>query len=333
MPHALEPSVAVIIPSYRVTRHIEDVIARIGSECAAIYVVDDCCPDDSGEYVRRTGRDSRIRIIRNEKNLGVGGAVMAGYSAAVADGHDILVKIDGDGQMAPELIERFIRPIVAGEADYTKGNRFYDLRDVTSMPWLRLVGNAGLSFLSKISTGYWDLFDPTNGYTALHASVAKHLPYEKISKRYFFESDLLFRLNTLRAVVMDIPMTAHYGDETSHLKISRIFASFLTGHIRNFCKRIFYNYFLRDLSPASLQLLGGSLMVIGGTAFGLYSWITPSIGSTATAGTVMLAALPVILGLQLLLSFLMLDMQAVPRKAIHKRLAQPYPIHIEEQKE
>lgn len=328
-PDPLPNSIAVVIPSYRVTSHICDVIARIGPSCSAIYVVDDCCPDNSGEYVMRHCNDPRIVVIRNERNLGVGGAVMAGYSTAIRDGHQILVKIDGDGQMAPELIDRFAAPIISGVSDYTKGNRFYDLRDVSSMPAIRLMGNAGLSFLSKLSTGYWDLFDPTNGYTALHSSVAAHLPYDKISKRYFFESDLLFRLNTLRAVVIDIPMTAHYADETSHLRISKVMGSFFFGHVRNFCKRIFYNYFLRDLSPGSLQLVLGVAMLVAGSVFGVYSWANPSLSGAATAGTVMLAALPIILGIQLLLSFLMLDMQGVPRNPIHPRLAKPRSSGIE----
>lgn len=314
------PVVAVVIPCYRVTEHIADVIARIGPECHHIYVVDDCCPDNSGEYVQQHCMDSRIRIIRNPRNLGVGGAVMTGYQAALMEGADILVKIDGDGQMPPELLRRFIAPIRDGIADYTKGNRFYDLSNLRSMPPLRLFGNAALSFMSKFSSGYWDVFDPTNGYTAIHGRLAAHLPLDRISRRYFFESDMLFRLNTLRAVVVDIPMSARYNDEISHLKISRIFGEFLWGHARNFAKRIFYNYFLRDLSAASLQLVLGTLLMIAGATYGLLKWFF-NPGDPATAGTVMLAALPIMLGLQLVLAFLMWDMQSVPRIPIYPRLS------------
>jgi dolichol-phosphate mannosyltransferase len=313
------PIVAVVIPCYRVTQHITDVIKRIGPECHQIYVVDDCCPDNSGEYVQKHCADARIRIIRNRCNLGVGGAVMAGYQAALKEGADILVKIDGDGQMPPELIRRFIAPLLNGSADYAKGNRFYDLSNLRSMPALRLFGNAALSFMSKFSSGYWDIFDPTNGYTAIHGKVAAHLPLERISHRYFFETDMLFRLNTLRALVVDIPMAARYGDEISHLKPSRVFTEFFVGHTRNFAKRIFYNYFLRDLSAASLQLLLGILLMAGGAIFGLSKWLF-NPATPASAGTVMLAALPIMLGLQLLLAFLMWDMQAAPHAAIHSRL-------------
>lgn len=313
------PRVAVVIPSFRVKRHILDVIARIGPECELIFVVDDACPDGSGQYVADHCTDSRVAVIRNSTNLGVGGAVMAGYRAALQAGADVLVKIDGDGQMPPELLDRFVKPILDGTADYTKGNRFYDLSMVSSMPTMRLLGNAGLSFMSKASSGYWDIFDPTNGYTAIHARVAAHLPFDRISNRYFFESDILFRLNTLRAVVIDIPMAARYNDEVSNLRISRILGDFLFGHVRNFGKRLFYNYFLRDMSAASLQLFLGVTLIIGGAGYGAFKWLIQS-GTPATAGAVMLAALPIILGLQLVLAFLMWDMQSVPRLAVFPRL-------------
>ncbi len=151
------------------------------------------------------------------------------------------MKIDGDGQMDPSLIPVFVFPIAAGEADYAKGNRFFDLETIRIMPKVRLFGNAVLSFMCKLSSGYWNLFDPTNGYTAIHADVARRLPFDKISRRYFFETDMLFRLNTLRAVVVDVPMEAKYGNEESNLKISRIVGEFFAKHVRNFLKRIFYN--------------------------------------------------------------------------------------------
>ncbi|WP_222565214.1 glycosyltransferase family 2 protein [Novilysobacter antarcticus] len=318
------PIVAVIIPSYRVTAHILDVIARIGAECHHIIVVDDCCPDGSGDFVEAHCSDARVAVLRNERNLGVGGAVMAGYRAAMSSGADILIKIDGDGQMAPELISRFIHPITHNLADYTKGNRFYDLRQVSAMPAARLFGNAVLSFMSKFSTGYWDIFDPTNGYTALHARVAANLPLERISNRYFFESDILFRLNTLRAVVVDIPMAARYADEVSNLRISKVFAEFLRGHLRNFSKRILYNYFLRDLSAASMQLVTGACLLAFGSIYGLIGWHDSSSSGVATPpGTVMLAALPVLVGIQLLLGFLASDMQSVPKTPIHPLLFDP----------
>jgi glycosyltransferase involved in cell wall biosynthesis len=319
--------IAVVLPSYRVKAHILDVIGRIGPECQHIYVVDDACPEGSGDHVKAHCADPRVRVLTHEVNQGVGGAVMTGYRQAVIDGCDVVVKIDGDGQMAPELLPQFVAPILEGYADYTKGNRFFDLTQIRQMPGVRLFGNAVLSFMSKFSSGYWDIFDPTNGYTAIHTRVVEHLPLDKISSRYFFESDMLFRLNTLRCVVVDIPMDAFYGDEKSGLKIKAILLDFLWKHARNYFKRIFYNYFLRDLSAASMQLVLGLVMLVFGVAFGLDAWRTSSAqGMETPAGTVMVAALPVFVGLQLLLSFLTQDIQSTPRVPIHKRLSKKRPI-------
>jgi len=186
--------IAVVIPSYKVTKHILGVIGRIGTEVTHIFVVDDCCPDGSGDLVEKECKDPRVTVLRNSVNRGVGGSVLAGYQAAIACDVDCIVKIDGDGQMRPELLMSFVTPVLNREADYTKGNRFFRVEDVVTMPRVRLFGNAVLSFMNKFSSGYWGLFDPTNGYTAISGAVAAQLPFDKISSRYFFESDMLFRL-------------------------------------------------------------------------------------------------------------------------------------------
>lgn len=315
------PRVAVIIPSYRVKRHVLDVIAAIGPEVAAIYVVDDSCPEGTGRHVADADADPRVSVVWNERNLGVGGATLAGFARAIADGADVLVKLDGDGQMDPRLLPKFVRPILEGYADFTKGNRFFNLEDVAAMPRVRLFGNAVLSFLSKLSTGYWHTFDPTNGYLAIHAKVAAALPMAKIAQRYFFETDLLFRLNTLRAVVVDVPMVAAYGDEVSGLDVRSEALRFSWGHLKNFCRRIFYNYYLRNFGIASLELLLGGLFMTFGVGFGAYQWAAHAAANElASSGTVILAALPVILGTQLLLGFVHHDIESVPTLPLHKRL-------------
>lgn len=313
--------IAVVIPCYKVTPHILGVISCMGKEVWRIYVIDDKCPDETGRYVEVNCLDPRVLVLRHEINQGVGGAVMTGYWAAIRDDAQVIVKVDGDGQMDASLIPNFIKPILAGEADYTKGNRFFNLEQIRAMPGVRLFGNAMLSFMTKFSSGYWDLFDPTNGYTAIHADVARHLPFNKISRRYFFETDMLFRLNTLRAVVVDVPMDANYGDEISNMKISRIIGEFILKHARNFLKRIFYNYYLRDVSLASIELPLGILLIIFGLSFGGWNWWLASLGGITTpAGTVMLSALPVLMGLQLVLAFLAYDIASVPRRPRHQRL-------------
>jgi dolichol-phosphate mannosyltransferase len=325
--------IAVVIPSFRVTRHILGVISGIGPEVWRIYIVDDKCPDNSGDYVEANCTDPRVKVLRHDINQGVGGAVMTGYQVGIEDGAEVIVKVDGDGQMDPKLIPYFVRPILEGEADYTKGNRFYDLDEIGVMPPMRLLGNTILSLMSKISTGYWDLFDPTNGYTAIHADVAKHLPFEKISRRYFFESDILFRLNIMRAVAVDVPMSAKYADEISGLKVSKIVGEFLVKHVRNFSKRIFYNYYLRDLSLASLELPVGLLLFFFGLCYGGYHWFkSAQIGVPTPTGTVMLAALPILMGLQFLLAFIGHDIEFVPRRPRHLRSLFNYKLkHTEKQ--
>jgi glycosyltransferase involved in cell wall biosynthesis len=315
------PLIAVVIPCFRVRRKILSVIENVGLEVGLIVVVDDACPEHTGALVEREVSDPRVQVVRLTKNQGVGGAVLAGYQRAVECGATVIVKVDGDGQMDPTLIPRFVAPILNGEADYTKGNRFFNLESLRSMPSVRLIGNAGLSFITKLSTGYWKVMDPTNGFTAIHAHVAKLLPAEKLAKRYFFESDILFRLNTLQAVVWDIPMDSKYEDEESNLRVRRVLLEFPTLHLNRFVKRIFYNYFLRDFNAASLHLVLGISLTLFGAIFGVANWIRYSgEGVFAPTGTVVLATLQLILGVQFLLSWINFDVNSQPLKPLYKRL-------------
>jgi dolichol-phosphate mannosyltransferase len=318
--------IAVVIPCYKVKEHILSVIATIGNECQRIYVVDDCCPEQSGSHVSAHCQDPRVKVLTHIENQGVGGAMVTGYQAALDEQMDVVVKIDGDGQMDPKLLPIFVAPILDGEADYCKGNRFYYLDSLRAMPAIRIFGNAILSFMTKLSSGYWDLFDPTNGYTAVHCQVLRQLPLAKLSRRYFFESDMLFRLNIVRAVVVDIPMHAHYGAEVSNLHIRRIIGEFLRKHSSNFSKRIFYNYFLRDMALASIELPAGVLLLLFSLVFGGYHWYASAIsGIPATVGTVMLSAFSLLVGIQLILSFVAYDIANTPKRVLHKRLQRVQP--------
>lgn len=312
------PRVAVVIPCYRVRDRILGVLAGIGPVADDIYVVDDACPQRSGDLVAERVDDPRVHVLRHAVNQGVGGATLTGLEAALADDARVVVKIDGDGQMDPARLPVMVDVIASGQADYAKGNRFFEPDGLVAMPAARLVGNAVLSFMAKLSTGYWQSFDPTNGYVAIHADVARRLPLHKIDRRYFFETDLLFRLNVLQARVVDVPMPAIYGGEISNLRIGRVVLPFLAGHLRNLVKRIGYNYFLRDFSAASIELVAGLALLAFGLAWGTANWHADEAG--ASAGTVMLAALPVILGVQFLLAFVAHDVQTTPSAALHPRL-------------
>jgi glycosyltransferase involved in cell wall biosynthesis len=316
-----KPIIAVVIPCYKVTRHVLSVISAIPDMVERVYCVDDACPEQSGDFIERNCLDPRVQVLRHEINQGVGGATLTGYIHASEQGASVIVKIDGDGQMDPALLPLFVDPILRGDADYCKGNRFWDLGGIWKMPLLRRIGNVGLSFMAKVSTGYWDLFDPTNGYTAIHGSLVKKLPTESISRRYFFETDILFRLNTMRAVVVDVPMDAVYGDEVSNLSVSKVLGEFAIKHIRNFFKRILYNYYLRDLSIASLELIAATVLLSVGVIYGgVHWWLAWQAGIPAPVGTVVLPALAIISGLQFLLAFLGYDIANVPRRPIHNFL-------------
>jgi len=305
--------IAVVIPCYRETDHILDVIAAIGSQVDHIYVIDDCCPDKTGSYVDSHCFDKRVRIIYHDENSGVGAAVKTGYRAGLEDGMDIMVKLDGDGQMNPALIPALVQPLVQGRVDYAKGNRFHELKHLKAMPPARLFGNAVLSFVNKFMSGYWHIMDPTNGFTAIHADIVKKLPLDKIDNGYFFESDMLFRLSTLRAVVWDIVMASKYADESSSMRISEVIISFPAKYLKRFCKRIFYNYFLRDFNVGSLELLFGLMLSLFGLIVGISGWYEAGkAGEYASSGTVMLAALPLLIGFQLLLSFIHFDIDNQP---------------------
>jgi dolichol-phosphate mannosyltransferase len=300
--------VCVVIPAYKVKAHVLGVLSSIGPEVQKIIVVDDACPEQSGAHVQFHCKDPRVEVIFHEVNLGVGGAVKTGYLRSIELNAHIVVKIDGDGQMNTSLVAELVAPIRSGKANYTKGNRFFDVEAVKSMPRIRILGNLALTFLTKLSTGYWRIFDPNNGFTAIEIGILQKIPLSKIDNGYFFESDVLFRLNLADAVVKDVNMPAIYGAEVSNLRIRRVIIEFPYKHIRNFAKRISYSYYLRDFNLASIELPLGVFLGGFGLTLGLYSWIHGAITSTATQiGTLVLIAMSVLSGLQLILAFLSFD--------------------------
>jgi dolichol-phosphate mannosyltransferase len=300
--------ICVVIPAFRVKFHVLDVIRSIGPEVDFIIVVDDACPERSGEYVQSKIRDPRVQVIRHEKNLGVGGAVKTGYMRALELDSDVIVKIDGDGQMDASRILDLAHPILLGRVDYTKGNRFHDAETVKRMPKLRILGNLGLSFLTKLSSGYWRVIDPNNGFTAVGKEKLAIIPLEKVDNRYFFESDMLFRLSLIDALVCDVPMPAIYEDEKSNLRIRRVLIEFPFKHARNFFKRVLYTYYLRDFNLASIELPLGSALLTLGLGVGGFSWVNGIKNQVETqTGTLILFSTCTLVGIQLLLSFFDFD--------------------------
>lgn len=308
--------VCVVIPMYRAEGTIQDVLRGIPEWIARIIVVDDASPDASSAQVEALA-DARVVLIRHAKNQGVGGAVLTGLAKALELGAKIAVKIDADGQMDPAFLAEMVAPIAEGRADYVKGNRFFHLREVTYMPFSRRIGNLGLSFLTKLASGYWNVFDPTNGYIAINLPTFRSLEQNRLHRRFFFETSMLMELNLARAVIVEVPMPARYEGEISSLSVGHSLVEFSYHLLRGFLRRLWLTYFVLDFSPGSLFLSVGLLLGIFGTSWGLYFW-DKSIrsGVPASTGTVMIAVLPVILGFQLLLQALAYDIQNVPKNLL-----------------
>jgi glycosyltransferase involved in cell wall biosynthesis len=309
----------LIVPCYKVKAKILDVIAKTPPWIEGIVCVDDACPEGSGDFIEANSKDPRVTVVRLAQNQGVGGATLAGYAEAVARGGQVLVKVDGDDQMDLGYISHLVAPILLGEADYAKGNRFTSISHLTTMPQVRVFGNAALSFAAKLSTGYWNIFDPTNGFTAMESQVARMILEKRVSRRFFFETDLLYHLGTLRAVVRDVPMPARYADEVSNLRISAIMGPFALKHMKNFFQRVLGQYFVRDFHAATLELVFGVVFMLFGLGYAA-RYVSVPHAQAASAGVVMAAALPVILGAQLLMQALNFDVLNVPTRPIHPYL-------------
>ena len=322
---ALEPTlegagVWLVIPCYKVKAHILKVIADAPTWVDGIVCVDDACPEGSGAFIEANATDPRVVVVKLAENQGVGGATMAGYREAIARGGQVLVKVDGDDQMDLGYMPHLVAPILLGEADYAKGNRFTSISHLAEMPTVRIFGNAALSFAAKLSTGYWNIFDPTNGYTAIEAQVAQRVIAKRVSRRFFFETDLLYHLGTLRAVVRDVPMPARYAGEVSNLRIGAIIGPFAFKHLTNFVQRALGQYFVRDFNAASLEMVFGILSIAFGLGYAAHYVSSDHHGQAASAGVVMAAALPIMLGAQLLMQALNFDVLNVPVRPIYPYL-------------
>jgi len=299
--------VAVVIPAYRVREQVREVVGQTPLWVHRIFVVDDACPEDSGIAVERL-EDSRVVVLRHSGNRGVGAATRTGFRAATDAGCHIVVKVDGDGQMDPTALETIITPLLREEAALVKGNRFWHVQALRDMPRIRLLGNVLLSFLLKMASGHWHIFDPTNGYLAIRTDVFQMLDQSRLNDRYFFESSLLIETGAYGFRVVDVPLPARYPGGTSSLSIWHTLATFpwlvgLGGIRRFWCRHFWF-----DFTPVGLIFLTGAPLLLWGLAFGAGAWWKSiATGAPATAGTVMLAALPFLLGAVFLLQALAME--------------------------
>jgi len=315
------PKVAAVVPCYRVRDKIVGVVESLIGRVDYILVVDDKCPEKSGEWLREHCRHPSVRVLFHETNQGVGGAMITGCQAALETDAEVVVKMDGDGQMDARFLSRLIAPLLAGKADFAKGNRFFDLRALRSMPRARRIGNFGLTLLTKAASGFWHLSDPTNGYFALRRGALGLVNFHLLDRRYFFEISLLVQLNVVRAVAVDVPIPAIYADENSSLNPMRALMTFPGKLLGGLLHRIWWRYFIYDINIVSVFLVAGLFLFAGGGIFGAWRWsANVEQGVNQSAGTVALAMLPMLLGFQMLLQALVLDVMERPAQPVSETL-------------
>jgi glycosyltransferase involved in cell wall biosynthesis len=303
--------IAAVVPAYREEKMIATVIETMPEFVDHIVIVDDCSPDDTSGAAERVG-DPRVTLIRHEVNQGVGGAIITGHKAAIELGADVNVIMAGDAQMDPAYLPELLGKVADGGYGFAKANRFYAPESFHGMPKHRVFGNIVLSFMTKLASGYWHLFDPQNGYTAVRTEVLKRLPLDQVARRYSFENDLLIHLNIQQVSAVDVPVPAVYGDEVSSIKLSHVIPELLNMLLCGFWRRIWYRYVLWSFSPIALLLVIGLLLFGIGVCVAIWVCFQIAGSVVATAATVMLAALPLMIGTQMLISALQLDIQASP---------------------
>jgi len=317
--------IAVVIPAYRAAATIGAVIAEMPACVDQIIVADDACPEGSGRTAEAAG-DPRVEVVRNPVNRGVGGAMATGFARALDGTADVIVKMDADGQMDPGLLPDLLEPILSTGFDYAKGNRWYDLGALRDMPLARRWGNMALSLMTKAASGYWNVFDPQNGYIAIRRETLERLDLDSLDRGYFFENSVLVQLNIIHARVAEVPMPARYGDERSLMNLRRIVLSFPWKLFRAGLARLRLKYFGLDFSPIAVLLSVGAVLFAGGFIYGAKEWITNALRGVPTpAGTVMVAALPTLLGAQLLLNALILEISQTPPGLGIRRIASNRP--------
>jgi glycosyltransferase involved in cell wall biosynthesis len=307
--------VVVVVPCFNVGRHLTGVLEDVPRFVDEVVVVDDGSDDDVAQAVA-AARRSGVTILRHDKNRGLARAMQTGLRRALSIGADIVVKVDGDGQMDATAMGRLLEPVAAGAVDLAKGNRFVHRRHLAGMPRRRLVGNLLLSFLTKLASGYWSVFDPTNGYLAIRRELLEEVDLDRLGPGFFFEISLLCQANLAGAVVRDVAIPARYGGEPSALSLPRTILMFPPLLVRAFLRRLALQHFLRDFTPVALLLLTGGLISLVGLWYGAAAWLHHSaLHQPTPAGTIAVAALPTLAGFHLLLQAFVLDIGSVPTQS------------------
>lgn len=307
--------ISVSVPAFNEEKLIGKTLRSIPSFVDLIVVVDDKSTDKTVEEIIKCKKlDRRIDLITSEKNLGLGDTIIKAHNFGVKKGVDIMVVMAGDNQMDPKYLPLLLDPIIKEGIDYTKGNRFFHRQDLKKMSTFRIIGNIFLTLISKFCTGYWSISDPINGYTALNARTYKKLDLSKIGSRYGFEPSLLIELSLVNARVKDVFIPARYGEEKSKVNLLADPLKVLKVFLMGFFRRMFYKYTLYNFHPIALFYGVGFLFILIGLIFGFYilfnSFVLQRI---STPATVMLSVVPFIIGIQLILQAITLDIQNEPK--------------------
>jgi len=302
-------SVAVVVPAHNEEALVGSTVATIPAFVDRIIVVDDASKDATAERAR--AGDPRVEVVSHEKNRGVGAAIVTGYKRAIAEEMDVTAVMAADGQMDPDDLEILVQAIAVGECDYAKANRLFTGQAWNLIPHTRYLGNAALSLFTKIASGYWHVADSQSGYTAVSLEALKMLDLDRLYPRYGFPNDMLVHLNVWNRRVRDYPSRPIYGvGERSGIRLWKVVPTISWLLFKGFFWRLGSKYVIRDFHPLVLFWALGLVLFLAGVGLGLAETVLRLMGNTLPAATIVLVALLVISGLQLLLFAMWFDMES-----------------------
>ncbi|MBL7073624.1 glycosyltransferase [candidate division KSB1 bacterium] len=310
-----DKKISLVIPAYKEENLIKPTLEVVPDIIDKVYVVDDCSPDNQNEVILDCARkDTRIKLLKNEVNQGPGGAVITGYMQSSVEGYDIAVVVGGDNQMPLDQVSNFLEPLVNGEADYTKGNRFLESEveyTLKKMPKKRLLGNIIITALTKISSGYYKLMDVVDGYTAITKKAIDMVNWDKAWRKYGYPMDFLIRLNAYGLKVKDVPRRAIYleGERQSQIKGLRYALRVSPMLLKGFLWRLVTKYIYRDFHPLVFFYFIGMIFLPLGFLFGLFLIYQQIAGIGVSGPRAILCALMLIMGLQFFLFAMLFDME------------------------
>ena len=304
----LDKKIGVVIPCFQGGKVTKTIINEALDYADKVVLIDDACPFGTGKSISEVVKSEKLKVLFNSINKGVGYSTKKGFGWLIKEGCDLIIKIDADGQLDPKDIYPMCSPILEGKCEATKGNRFGNIENAMLIPKIRLFGILILSFITKLSTGYWDLFDPTNGYICFKQEILANINMDKIDNRYFFETDLLFRCSLNNVKITNVNVDIKYLPNISTLNPITQAPIFLIKHVKRVIKRIVYQYFIFDFNPGSIELILSFATGVLAVFIGLNSLLKSRIHQIPmSSGNSSLFTIACILAIQLFISFIYYD--------------------------